>query len=133
MHKGITNLTLFFTEQVLRHGNSVEILVVKKQLCERLNELITAKFQGDPEENDTIYFVANQDEVIRAIETLGNIKTSQAFPNMCSVTDGQTRAIKGRNSKFTVQTRYVYCWLHCSFIISDKLAIIHLPYTCLQF
>ncbi|XP_031557997.1 E3 ubiquitin-protein ligase TRIM71-like isoform X4 [Actinia tenebrosa] len=99
------NITCTFTEQVLRHGNSVEILVVKKQLCERLNELITTKFQGDPEENDTIYFVANQDEVIRAIETLGSIKTSQAFPNMCSVTDGQTRAIKGRNSKFTVQTR----------------------------
>lgn len=92
---------------MLRHGNSVEILVVKKQLCDRLNELITAKFQGDPEENDTIYFIGNQDEVIRAIEGLGQIKTSQAFPNMSSVNDATTRAVKGRASKFTVQTRYV--------------------------
>ncbi|XP_068743648.1 E3 ubiquitin-protein ligase TRIM71-like isoform X2 [Montipora capricornis] len=97
--------TCNFTEEVLRHGNSVEILVIKKQLCDRLNELITAKFQGDPEENDIIYFSANQDEVLKALENLGQIKTSNAFPAMCTVADDMKCATKGRKSKFTVVTR----------------------------
>ncbi|XP_032222742.2 tripartite motif-containing protein 2 isoform X4 [Nematostella vectensis] len=99
------SITCTFTEQVLRHGNSVEILVVKKQLCERLNELITAKFQGEPEENDIVYFVANQEDVVRAIEGLGQIKTSQAFPTMCAVADNVNRAFRGKKSLFSVQTR----------------------------
>jgi len=97
--------TCNFTEEVLRHGNSVEILVIKKQLCDRLNDLISAKFQGEPEENDVIYFVANQDDVLKAIEGLGQIKTSNAFPGMCTVADDMKCATKGKKSKFTVLTR----------------------------
>ncbi|XP_067023334.1 tripartite motif-containing protein 2-like isoform X3 [Acropora muricata] len=97
--------TCNFTEEVLRHGNSVEILIIKKQLCDRLNELISAKFQGDPEENDVIFFSANQDEVLKALENLGQIKTSNAFPTMCTVADDMKCATKGRKSKFTVVTR----------------------------
>lgn len=97
--------TCNFTDEVLRHGNSVEILVIKKQLCDRLNELISAKFQGEPEENDVIYFSANQDEVLKALENLGQIKTSNAFPTMCTVADDMKCATKGRRSRFTVLTR----------------------------
>ncbi|XP_027048420.1 E3 ubiquitin-protein ligase TRIM71-like isoform X1 [Pocillopora damicornis] len=97
--------TCNFTEEVLRHGNSVEILVIKKQLCDRLNDLISTKFQGEPEENDVIYFVANQDEVLKALENLGQIKTSNAFPTNCTVADDMKNATKGRKSKFTVLTR----------------------------
>ena len=67
--------------------------------------MISSKIQGDPEENDIIYFSANQDEVFRAIEQLGQIKTSNAFPNLCTVTDDMKRAQKGKKSKFTVMTR----------------------------
>ena len=94
-----------FSEEVLKHGNSVEILVIKKQLCERMNALISSKFQGEPEENDIIYFVANQDGVVKAIEGLGQIKTSNAFPAQCTVTDDMKSTLKGRKSKFTVETR----------------------------
>ncbi|XP_020601510.1 E3 ubiquitin-protein ligase TRIM71-like isoform X1 [Orbicella faveolata] len=97
--------TCNFTEEVLRHGNSVEILVIKKQLCDRLNDLISSKFQGEPEENDVIYFVANQDDVLKALEGLGQIKTSNAFPGMCTVADDMKCATKGKKSKFTVLTR----------------------------
>ena len=98
-------LYILFSEEVLRHGNSVEILVIKKQLCDRLNELISAKFQGEPEENDVIYFSANQDEVLKALENLGQIKTSNAFPTMCTVADDMKNPTKGKRSKFTVLTR----------------------------
>ena len=81
--------------------------MVKKQLCDRLNHMISSKVQGEPEENDIIYFSANQDEVFRAIEQLGQIKTSNAFPGLCTVTDDMKRAQKGKRSKFTVMTRYV--------------------------
>ncbi|KAJ7389850.1 hypothetical protein OS493_028819 [Desmophyllum pertusum] len=97
--------TCNFTEEVLRHGNSVEILVIKKQLCDRLNDLISAKFQGEPEENDVIYFVANQDDVLKALEGLGQIKTSNAFPAMCTVADDMKCATKGKRSNFKVLTR----------------------------
>ena len=103
--KGTIVLVPFFSEEVLRHGNSVEILVIKKQLCDRLNDLISAKFQGEPEENDVIYFVANQDDVLKALEGLGQIKTSNAFPGMCTVADDMKCATKGKRSKFTVLTR----------------------------
>lgn len=103
--KEIFFLMPFFSEEVLRHGNSVEILVIKKQLCDRLNDLISAKFQGEPEENDVIYFVANQDDVLKALEGLGQIKTSNAFPGMCTVADDMKCATKGKKSKFTVLTR----------------------------
>lgn len=96
---------LTFSEEVLKHGNSVEILVIKKQLCDRLNDMISAKFQGEPEENDVIYFSANQDEVLKALEKLGQIKTSNAFPAMCTVADDMKCATKGKKSKFTVLTR----------------------------
>ena len=96
---------MVFSEEVLRHGNPVEILVIKKQLCDRLNNLISAKFQGEPEENDVIYFAANQEEVLKAIESLGQIKTSSAFPTMCAVADDMKCATKGKKSKFTVVTR----------------------------
>lgn len=93
---------LFFLEEVLRYGNLVEIFVIKKQFCDRLNDFILVKFQGEFEENDVIYFVVNQDDVLKVFEGLGQIKISNVFFGMCIVVDDMKCVIKGKKFKFMV-------------------------------
>lgn len=46
-----------FTAQALNHGTETEVLLVKKQMSEKLNELADQDFPLHPRENDQLDFI----------------------------------------------------------------------------
>lgn len=94
-------------EDVLRHGNDTEILVVKKMLSDRLEELYTTKIRRDPEENDVVYFRAQEETMVKAIQSLGSVKVSSAYAALSCVVGALKRVPQGKRSSFTVNTRFV--------------------------
>lgn len=96
------------SDDVLRHGNETEVLVVKKLLSDRLAELDTAKIRQDPEENDVVYFNAQEETMLKAIQTLGSVKVSSAYAALSCVIGGLKRVPHGKKSSFTVNTRYIF-------------------------
>ena len=99
--------TVIVLEDVLRHGNETEILVVKKMLSDRLEELYTAKIAHEPEENDVVYFRAQEESMMKAIQALGSVKVSSAYAALSCVVGGLKRVPHGKRSSFSVNTRLV--------------------------
>lgn len=99
--------TVIVLEDVLAHGNETEILVVKKMLSDRLEELYTAKIAHEPEENNVVYFSAQEESMMKAIEALGSVKVSSAYAALSCVVGGLKRVPHGKRSSFTVNTRLV--------------------------
>jgi tripartite motif-containing protein 2/3 len=93
------------SDEVLRHGNETEVLVVKKMLSDRLEELHSTKIRQDPEENDVVYFNAQEETMLKAIQTLGSVKVSSAYAALSCVVGGLKRVPHGKKSSFTVNTR----------------------------
>ena len=77
-------------------------------LSDRLEELHTTKLRHDPEENDVVYFSAQEETMMKAIQTLGSVKVSSAYAALSCVVGGLKRVPHGKRSSFTVNTRFVF-------------------------
>lgn len=67
-----------FAENVLKFGNEVEILQIKS----RLQQLNNLSIKLDPEEDDSIQYVSENDSMQAVIESLGKISSSQTFASL---------------------------------------------------
>lgn len=98
---------LIYSDDVLQHGNETEILVVKKLLSDRLEELNSAKIQRNAKENDVVYFEAERETFLKPIQMLGNVNISSAHALHSRIVGRLTRVPRGKKSSFNVITRYV--------------------------
>ncbi|XP_029821609.1 tripartite motif-containing protein 3 [Manacus vitellinus] len=67
-----------FTEQALHHGSATEVLLVQKQMGERLRELAARPFPEHPHENAQLEFRAEPEGLRRSIQNLGALLTTSA-------------------------------------------------------
>lgn len=67
-----------FADNVLKFGNEVEILQIKS----RLQELNKLSIKLDPEEDDSIQYIADVDPALNTIDCLGKISSSQTFASL---------------------------------------------------
>ncbi|NXR97344.1 TRIM2 protein, partial [Oxylabes madagascariensis] len=67
-----------FTAQALNHGTETEVLLVKKQMSDKLNELAERDFPLQPRENDQLDFIVETEGLKKSIHNLGTILTTNA-------------------------------------------------------
>ncbi|KAK2165942.1 hypothetical protein LSH36_44g11016 [Paralvinella palmiformis] len=68
-----------FTENALKHGNETEILLVRKEMTEKLSQLSSKDVQTQPEENDFLSFSQSDVSALRkCIKSIGNIQSNSA-------------------------------------------------------
>ncbi|XP_067045260.1 tripartite motif-containing protein 2-like isoform X1 [Acropora muricata] len=92
-----------FTENVLRYGNEAEIMLVKPPIVSRLQNLNNHESQCEPEDNQVIDFISNDDELSKVIAKHGTVSTSNLFPMLsCAEGPGLSRGKVGHKSKFTI-------------------------------
>lgn len=92
-----------FTENVLRYGNEAEIMLVKPQIVNRLENLNNHESQCEPEDNQVIDFTSNDEELSKVIAKHGTVSTSYLFPMLsCAEGPGLSRGKVGHKSTFTV-------------------------------
>lgn len=102
------NLTssIDFTENALRHGNEAEVMLVRKQMTARLQDLNVVKLEYEPLEDESIDYELNPDEFRTAIERMGTVKMYHAYPRFCYATGvGIHRAKIGLESVFVVTAK----------------------------
>ena len=76
-----------FTENALQHGNETEILLVRKEMTEKLAGLSEEEVQVKPEENDHVAFNDRDVEVARkCLRNLGSVQSSSAVAGETSAT-----------------------------------------------
>lgn len=95
-----------FTEQALDHGSEAEVLLVKKQMSERLMELANQELPLQPGENDQLDFLAETDGLKKSIHNLGNIVTTNAVASE-SVASGEAlrHCVVGVPTSITITTK----------------------------
>ena len=96
-----------FTADALRHGNETEILLVKKEMAEKLSEYATTEVRSLPEENDYIAF--NDIDIENVKNTLGNLgmvhsNSAIAFETTASG-EGLKHCCAGRQALVTITTK----------------------------
>ncbi|XP_030402640.1 tripartite motif-containing protein 3 isoform X1 [Gopherus evgoodei] len=95
-----------FTEQALHHGTETEVLLVKKQMSERLSALASQEFPEQPQENDQLDFVVETDGVRKSILNLGVLITTSAIAHKTVATgEGLRHAVVGQPSSLTITTK----------------------------
>ncbi|XP_067158021.1 tripartite motif-containing protein 3 isoform X2 [Apteryx mantelli] len=95
-----------FTEQALHHGTETEVLLVKKQMSERLSELASQEFPEHPHENDQLDYVVETDGVRKSILNLGVLITTSATAHKTVATgEGLRHAVVGQPSSLSVTTK----------------------------
>ncbi|XP_055500250.1 tripartite motif-containing protein 2 isoform X1 [Leucoraja erinacea] len=95
-----------FTEQALNHGTETEVLLVKKQMGDRLNELACQEFPLQPQENDQLEFVVETEGLKKSIHNLGTIITTNAVAYETVATgDGLRQCVIGHPTSVTVTTK----------------------------
>ncbi len=95
-----------FTEQALSSGNETQVLLVKKQMTMRLQELAQMSVQLHPEENDFIQFSCELDNIEKSISNLGSVHSNSAIAHETVATgEGLKRAIIGEQTVITVTTK----------------------------
>ena len=96
-----------FVENVLLHGNEVEIILLREPMNERLRELNAIKLDyKEPEENDIIDYIRDLEDVERVAKTMGHITSTKTFVASCSARGLGVRSGKvGVESSFVVETR----------------------------
>ncbi|XP_068606691.1 tripartite motif-containing protein 2 [Brachionichthys hirsutus] len=103
--EGITS-SCNFTEQALSHGAEAEVLLVKKQMSERLVELAGRELPLQPEENDQLDFVLETDGLKRSIHNLGAIVTTNAVAHETVATGEALRhCVVGVPTSITITTK----------------------------
>ena len=96
-----------FVENVLLHGNEVEIIQLRRLVLDRLRELndITLDYK-EPEENDVIDYVLDINAVEDVAKIMGQIVTSVTFTALCSAGGLGIKSGKvGVESSFVVETK----------------------------
>uniref|UniRef100_A0A673MZT5 Tripartite motif-containing protein 2 n=1 Tax=Sinocyclocheilus rhinocerous TaxID=307959 RepID=A0A673MZT5_9TELE len=95
-----------FTEQALNHGSEAEVLLVKKQMSERLDELASQELPLRPEENSQLDFLVETDGLRKSIHNLGVIITTNAVAAETVATgEGLRHCIVGQPTSVTITTK----------------------------
>ncbi|KAM6145441.1 LOW QUALITY PROTEIN: tripartite motif-containing protein 3 [Phoenicopterus ruber ruber] len=93
-----------FTEQALHHGTATEVLLVKKQMSERLSELASQEFPEHPHENAQLDYVVETEGVRKSILT-GVLITTSATAQTVATGEGLRHAVVGQPSSLSVTTK----------------------------
>lgn len=100
------NSTCNFTEQALGHGTEAEVLLVKKQMSDRLAELASQEFPLQPGENDQLDFLVETDGLKKSIHNLGTIMTTNAVASETVATgEGLRHCVVGVPTSVTITTK----------------------------
>ncbi|XP_035680696.1 tripartite motif-containing protein 2-like [Branchiostoma floridae] len=95
-----------FTEQALSHGNETEVLLIKKQMSDRLTELASIKYPLKPEQNDFVLFQAELDNIKRSIANMGCILTNHSVGHETVASgEGLRQGVIGRQMSVTITTK----------------------------
>ncbi|KAM6942524.1 tripartite motif-containing protein 2 isoform 2-T3 [Lycodopsis pacificus] len=103
--EGITS-SCNFTEQALSHGTEAEVLLVKKQMSERLKELASQELPLQPGENDQLDFNVETEGLKKSIHNLGTIVTTNAVASETVATgEGLRHCMVGVPTSITITTK----------------------------
>ncbi|XP_025890296.1 tripartite motif-containing protein 3-like, partial [Nothoprocta perdicaria] len=95
-----------FTEQALHHGTAPEVLLVQKQMSERLSALASHHFPERPHENAQLDFAVETEGVRRSILNLGVLITTSATAHETVATgEGLRHAVVGQPCSLSVTTK----------------------------
>lgn len=100
------NSSCNFTEQALSHGTEAEVLLVKKQMSERLIELAGQELPLQPGENDQLDFLVETEGLKKSIHNLGTIVTTNAVASETVATgEGLRHCVMGVPTSITITTK----------------------------
>uniref|UniRef100_A0A3Q1CGG5 RING-type E3 ubiquitin transferase n=1 Tax=Amphiprion ocellaris TaxID=80972 RepID=A0A3Q1CGG5_AMPOC len=100
------NSSCNFTEQALSHGTEAEVLLVKKQMGERLMELASQELPLQPGENDQLDFLVETEGLKKSIHNLGTIVTTNAVASETVATgEGLRQCVVGVPTSITITTK----------------------------
>ncbi|KAJ8281118.1 hypothetical protein GJAV_G00063740 [Gymnothorax javanicus] len=100
------NSSCNFTEQALSHGTEAEVLLVRKQMSERLGELANQDYPLQPEENDQLDFLIETEGLKKSIHNLGTIVTTNAIAHETVASgDGLRQCVVGLPTSITITTK----------------------------
>ncbi|KAG8545334.1 hypothetical protein GDO81_021069 [Engystomops pustulosus] len=108
LRQGLDNMesSVRFTEQALGHGSETEVLLVRKQMSERLNELASRDFPLHPQQNPQLEFRVETDGLRRSLQNLGALLTTSAVAYASVATgEGLRQALVGHQTSVTVTTK----------------------------
>ncbi|XP_030632631.1 tripartite motif-containing protein 3 isoform X2 [Chanos chanos] len=95
-----------FTEQALSHGSATEILLVQKQMGERVSTLARHAFPEQPHENGHLECQVETEGLRRSIQNLGVLLTTSAVGHTSVATgEGLRHAAVGQHTTVTVTTK----------------------------
>ncbi|XP_022244408.1 tripartite motif-containing protein 2-like isoform X1 [Limulus polyphemus] len=96
-----------FTENALTHGNETEILLVNKQIAEKLKEFSELVVKKAPEENSYIAFEGENLNVMKTnIQNFGRIRTNSAIAHETTASgEGLKQCIVGKPTFVNVVTK----------------------------
>ncbi|CAB4066675.1 TRIM2_3 [Lepeophtheirus salmonis] len=96
-----------FVEKALTHGSETEVLLVKKQVGERLAEYETMKVVSDPSENSYLNFIHGPiDPLESSISDFGRVITSSALPfQVSAMGEGIKHCVVGKTTCLTIASR----------------------------
>ncbi|KAG5848441.1 hypothetical protein ANANG_G00098490 [Anguilla anguilla] len=100
------NSSCNFTEQALSHGTEAEVLLVRKQMSERLGELASQDYPLQPEENDQLDFLIETEGLKKSIHNLGTIVTTNAIAyETVASGEGLRQCVVGLPTSVTITTK----------------------------
>ncbi|KAJ0033578.1 hypothetical protein NQD34_000685 [Periophthalmus magnuspinnatus] len=100
------NSSCNFTEQALSHGTEAEVLLVKKQMSERLVELANQDLPLQPGENNQLDFIIETDGLKKSIHNLGTILTTNAVASETVATgEGLKHCVVGVPTSVSITTK----------------------------
>ncbi|CAL8349160.1 unnamed protein product [Arctogadus glacialis] len=95
-----------FTEQALSHGSATEVLLVQKQMSERVSALARHTFPEQPHENGHLECQVETEGLRRSIQNLGVLITTGAVGHTSVATGGGLRhALVGQPTTVSVTTK----------------------------
>ncbi|XP_057268644.1 tripartite motif-containing protein 3 [Pezoporus wallicus] len=95
-----------FTEQALRHGTAPEVLLVQKQMSERLRDLAARDFPEHPQQNAQLDYLVETDGLRKSILNLGVLVTTSATAHHTVATgEGLRHAVVGQPASLSVTTK----------------------------
>ncbi|XP_063059408.1 tripartite motif-containing protein 3b isoform X1 [Engraulis encrasicolus] len=95
-----------FTEQALSHGSATEVLMVQKQMSERVAALANHDFPERPHQNAHLGCQVETEGLRRSIQNLGVLLTTAAVGHTSVATgEGLRHAVVGQHASVTVTTK----------------------------
>uniref|UniRef100_A0AAZ3SPZ4 RING-type E3 ubiquitin transferase n=1 Tax=Oncorhynchus tshawytscha TaxID=74940 RepID=A0AAZ3SPZ4_ONCTS len=95
-----------FTEQALSHGSATEVLLVQKQMGERVSALARHTYPEQPHENGHLDCQVETEGLRRSIQNLGVLITTGAIGHTSVATgEGLRHTLVGQHTTVTVTTK----------------------------